>query len=103
MCLYLVFVRMVFKRKGVKRADSPGPAKLHNDKLNWGFPKHFAIKIHVAALQVKVFNLVVRRSLLAALVFDTPRLTGTETGGVDHHIRFEERPEHLVRDFVVLE
>ena len=52
---------------------------------------------------MKVFHLVVRRPLLAALVFDTPRLAGTETGGVHHRVRFEKRPEQIVCDFVALQ
>ena len=54
--------------------------------LNWG-PTHFAIKINVAALQVKVFHPIIRCSLLAEMIFDTPWIAGTETGSVNYHIR----------------
>ncbi len=52
--------------------------------------------------QVKVFHPAIGRPLLAALIFDILWLVGTGTGGVHYYIRFEKRPEHLVRDFVVL-
>ena len=100
--LDLVFPRMIFERKGVERADALCSTELQNGKLDGGLPKYFAIEIHVATLQVKVFHPVVCRSLLAEIIFDAPRLARTETSGVYHRIWFEERPEQIVCDFVIL-
>ena len=36
------------------------------------------------------------------MIFDTPRLAGTKTGGVNHHVRFEKRLEQIVGDIVAL-
>lgn len=100
--LYLVLVRMVVKRKGVKRVDSLGSTELLNDKLDRGLPTHFAIEINEAALHVKVFQSVLHRPLFAEMVSDTTGLAGTVTGGVNYHVRFEKRPQQVIGDFVVL-
>lgn len=100
--LYLVLVRMVVKRKGVKGVDPLRPTELLNDELDRGLLTHFAIEINEAALHVKVFQLVLHRSLFAEMVSNTPWLAGTVTGGVHHHIRFEKRPQQIIGDFMVL-
>ncbi len=102
MGLYLVLVRMVFERKGVKRVDPLYSAELQNGKLDWGLPERFAIEIDVVALQVKVFYTVVHRPLLAEMILDTSRLARTKIGGVNHHVGFEKCPEQIVGDFVAL-
>jgi len=96
--LDLVFTRMVFERKGVEEVDPFCATELQNGKLDGGFSKHFAIEIHVATLQVKVFQPVVRRPLFTEIIFDAPRLAGTEASRVHHRIWFEERPEQVVCD-----
>ena len=68
MGLYLVLIRMVFERKGVKRVDPPCSAEIQNGKLDWGLPERFAIEIDVLALQVKVFYTVVHRPLLTETI-----------------------------------
>lgn len=102
MGLYLVLIRMVFERKGVKRVDPPCSAELQNSKLDRGLPERFAIEIDVLALQVKIFHTVVHRPLLAEMIFDTPRLISTKTGGVNHHVGFEKCLEQIVGDLVAL-
>jgi hypothetical protein len=90
--LYLVSVRMVVERKGVKRVDPLHSTEFLNDKLDWGLSTHFAIEINEAAFHVIVLQPVLHRPLFPEMVSDTPRLAGTVTGGVKHHIRFEKRP-----------
>ncbi len=90
-CLDLVFARMVFERKGVERVDPPCAIKLQNDKLDGSLSKNFAIEIHVATLQVKVFHPVIRRLLFAKIIFDVSRLAGTKACRVHYCIWFEER------------
>ena len=102
MCFHLLFIRMIFKRKGVKSVNLLRSTELQNGKLDWGLPKHFAIEIHVATFQVKVFYPVCR-PLFAEMIFDTPRLAGTQTGAINHHVGFKKRPEEIVGDFAVLE
>lgn len=77
---------MVFESKGVKRVDSLCATKLQNDKLDEDFFKNFAIEILVATLQMKVFHLVVRRSLFIEIISDTSRLVGTEASRIHQRI-----------------
>lgn len=94
---------MIFERKGVERIYPLCATELQNDKLDEGFPKNFAIEIHVATLQVKVFHPVIHRPLFTKIIFDASRLAGTEASRVHHRIWFEERPEQIVCDLVVFE
>ncbi len=96
-------VAVVSERKAFKPVNPLRAAELRDAKSGQGFTKNFPVVLEVPAFDVEVFCAVIECLYLAKITLDTPGLLGTETFPVHDGVRFEQRPEQIVRDFTAVQ
>lgn len=94
---------MVLKRKCFERANTLSPAEFENSQVDRSFPKHLAVVIQIPTLHVIVLDPKIGLFLFTAIKQDAARLVGPKTTRIDYRVWFEECPEQIVGNFMILQ
>src|SRR5438045_4105819 len=93
---------MVLKRVNVKTGDRFCSPKFGNSCFDCNLTKHFPVKILVAPLYVKIFDITVHGSLFAEIILDAPWLMSARTSGISYYVGFEKSPKQIVCNLSIL-